>query len=313
MPVLDLKKPGKFWVQAENEETCTFHLVKSNPKYTKDSLSKNPAVDKNDQLMNPYTVPAAQAQDGKIIFDVAKRAQEIGQNVKARMAKGEAIGKVQSIAIVFAKKGNKIPPKQLAEVAEYDLLGFPAVFLKPIKNLVTVQQFKAGQKVFTAELTTSGRLGKVILTSAPPVEIICKTTGEKGTGTATITVEPGKKYAMEFGVHLKQRIEPRQMKVPPAYQRYVPGGWRTRGAKLVYDARVKAWVVPDNQLHLVLQSERRHTRTDNREIWTGGPMTITAKGTEDPNAKASAAFKAESWASGWLIGRPPAVFRHNVC
>ncbi len=311
-PVLDLKKPGKFWAKAENEETCTFHLVVKDPKYTKANLEKNPAVDKKHQLMNPYTVQHDKADaEGKVFFDLKTRANEIGNNVKARFKKGEAIANVLGIVIVSARKGNKVPPKQLADVAEFELLGFPAIVIKPLRHYVTVRQFKAGVKTFTAELTTSGRVGRVVLTTNPKAHIRCATNGQAGTGRAEITVEPGKKYALEIQCHHQQSLQKRQMKVPPAYQTYVPGGWRTRGAKLVKQGNV--WVVPDNQLHLIVQSERRYTRTDHKETWTGGNLTLSAQGTEDPNVKASAVFKAETWASGWLVGKPPAVYRHNVC
>lgn len=319
MAVLDLMKPGKLWASAENEETTTFYLVTPDAKYTKDKLTTNPVIAPGDQLMKPWSVSAQDAdqQQGRAVLDLAAsgRAKEILERLNQRFEQGlPPLRTVLGVVVVTAGKQNRIPAKHLADVIEFELGPLPQLRLAPVTDFVTVQNFKAGKRNFEIDVVTQS-LGEVELTTSPDAAIQVAG-GPQGRGKVRFRAEDGRKYRVIIPASLDMRQERQQVQVPPSYKRWVPGGWRTPGVRATYDPHSGAWVVhPDDVHKLVVAGERRFgTRTDTREIWQGGDVTLTATGTGDlAGIRRSIKLRAESWASAWLKGPPPPPFSHNIC
>jgi hypothetical protein len=291
MEELDLTKPGKLFAKAMNEMDTTFHVVMSKPNYTKAHLSQNPQIAPADMLMSPFTVPFAQADKEGFTFcdlEATGRAGEIMKKVKERAGQGK-IDMVKAIVIVTARKGNAIPDKQLADVKELKLIPIPSITLKPVVDFITVQNFKAGKRDFIVELSVTGNITQVQLTTAPSSPIMAQ--GKTLQGALALHVQEGQKYEIKVPAQLTMKGETQQRAVPRTYVRYVPGGWRTAGGR----------VETDNQ-------------SFSREVWTGTNVTLKAQGVGHcANIMESVHLRAESWASDWLAGPPPPPFYHNVC
>lgn len=289
MPVLDLAKPGKLWATAENDDTATFHLVLPKPEYTKDRLDANPSVNPRDQLMKPFAVPFNQRDaQGRAVLDLDKtgRAKEILDKIGQLYDQGHAaIDKVLGIVVVTARSGNRIPIKHLAELLDFELKPIPHIAMRGVKELVTVQNFKAGQKDFVVEVTPIGPFTHLELSTSParPLRVEGGPSGNK----VTVPVSDGKKLIVKIAAPLTSRTQTRRVAVPRTYKRFVPGGWR-RG-EVDY-------------------------RTDSMEEWTGGDVTLRAQGTGNfASINKTIKLRAEAWASGWLLGPPPPPFAHNIC
>jgi hypothetical protein len=302
---LDLSKPGKFWAAVENESTTTFHLVLPQAGYTKDALSKNPAINPADDLMTPFSVPhTAVAQDGVAILDLAAsgRAEEIMAKLADRYDRGGAkVDKVKAVVVVTAKDGNKIPDKQLAEVKDFTLIPIPVIKLKGVTTYVTVQNFKGGMKNFVVQLSVMGPVKEVELTTAPGAQI--SVNGQSG-NTVKTAVEEGKQYTVNIAAPFVQRNEQMQQMIERTYIHY---------------GRVTSWAdygkgggfagTFNGQSHA-----RYMPQSYSREVWDGGQVTLRATGTGlFSGIRQSVVLTAENWAAAWLAGPPPPPFYHNCC
>lgn len=293
MPVLDLTKPGKFWATAENERETIFHLVIPDDRYTPDRLTANPNISPADQLMKPWTVsaPDSDKTGGKAELDLGKtgRAKEIIDKLGARFDQGlPALKQVRGIVIVTAAQGNRVPAKQLADVIDLELGPLPAIKLEAARGFVTVQNFKGGWKEFIVNLRVQG-MQEVELKASPGAQIRANP-GPKGNGAIKVPVKEGQQIQILIPVPLTQKKQSEQRRVKKRYRHYVPGGWRSR--------QYGDWT----------------TATFQREVWTGGDITLTARGTGDlAGIKRTVKLRAEAWASAWLCLNPPPVLSHNIC
>lgn len=313
MAVLDLKQPGLFWARAENEDTSTFHLVMPEAKYTKDKLSKNPHIHPGDQLMSPWRVSYKQLdKQGRAVLNLAAsgRVNEIMRKLDERFRKGKPPPKkVRGVVVVTQRAGNKAPPKFLVDVQDLDLKFTALLNLVGVRAFVTVQNFKHGWKEFFCDLSVAGAINSVEVSTTPACSMRVDG-GPAGKGKIQVPVKEGPKYRIRIAVPFNVRKDTRKIKVPPPYKTWIQGGWRTQGAHANWDPKIGAWVVPDSELHKVPAHMRTHTRTDSREIWTGGDVTIRASGMGQTK---TVKLRAESWSSAWLTGPPPKPFYHNVC
>ena len=285
---IDLMKPGKLWATAEHNQTLAFHLLLPKDNYTRDKLTKEPNIAAGDQLMSPAMMPA---EAGPVTLDFAGgKAQEILDNLTGRYKSGaKRIEKVRAVIIATAADGNKIPDKQVAEVMDFKLAAVPIIMLRKQRAYATVQEWKAGQKLFSATIEVKGPVDEVEISIAPTLDI---TAGDqKGSGKVTLKVKEGEKYTIQVPVTFTSTTETRQVLVVRTYIQYIPNGWRTAGGRKEYDPR-----------------------NDTREVYNGGSYTLTVTGTKDnANVKHSIELRAESWGADWLIGPPPPPFWHNCC
>ena len=285
---LDLMNPGKLWATAENQKDVTFHICFPDEGSKKANI-KDGAVDPGLDMCPPVTVPfTAVDANGVANFDLdaSGRAAEMLQKLTEYYSKGgETIATINAVVVANAKEGNKIPDKAVVEVIEMNLVACPIIMLKPIKDYVTVQNFKGGTKVFQAELKVKGPIAEVELSCAPDLEITAGTL--KGKGKLVLPVKEGETYQISVPVPFVQGKESRQQAVPRRYLHVYPWGWR-RG--------------------------EMDSQEFSRETWKGGKTTLTVQGTkQNAKVKQSAILNAEEWASDWLAGTPPAPFYHNNC
>jgi len=315
--VLNLLKPGKLWATAENEETTTFHLVIPKDAYTKDRLTANPAINSADELMQPWTVSWQDAEKaGRAELDLGSkktgRAKQIIGKLSKRFEQGlPPIKSVRGIVLVTARKGNRVPAKQLADVIDFDLGPLPKLKLTAVKKYVTAQQFKRGTKHFLFDLVAQS-VGQVQLVTSPGVKISVAG-GPSGNGKVQFAAQDARKYRVQVAVPFRVKKESHSIQVPPAFKVWRRNGWRTGGRTAHYDARRRAWVM-DQPGPVPGITPAHTTQKQTMETWTGGDVTVTASGVGDFSGfRQSVKCRAESWASGWLNGPPPPAFRHNVC
>ena len=312
MQELDLTKPGKLWAVAENQENCTFHIVLPSPKYNKASLSKDPTIAAADQLMRPFEVSGKDVDgQGRAICDLKTtgRADQIMEAVIKHMKAGNPCPPtVTGVVIANALASNALPAKQLADVIDFKLIAPPQMDLKAVKDYITAQNYKAGDKYFLADLQIDGPMPKCEIKSDPPKPISVDG-GPSGTGVVILEPQSGKKYRIKVEAHFSVKKESRSKDVY-AFSRWVPGGWRTGGAQATYDAALGMWIMTSGSASGVSKS----TMVEEREIWDGGNVTLTCAGmASQKDIKKSVKFRSEGWASGWLVTKPPRPFSHNVC
>ncbi|HVY62618.1 MAG TPA: hypothetical protein VHF22_13240 [Planctomycetota bacterium] len=308
---LDLSKPGKLWAAVENEATTTFHLVLPQAGYTKDALSKNPAINPADELMTPFSLSHdAVAKDGVAVLDLeaSGRAAEIMDRLTKRYdAGGAKVDKVKGVVLVTAKDGNKVPDKQLAEVKDFTLIPIPIINLKGQTTYVTVQNFKNGVRNFVVQLSVMGPIREVELTTAPGATI--SVNGQSG-ATVKTAVDEGKNFTVNIAVPFVQRNEQKQEMVERAYihyGNYEPGGWNSYAGML-------GWIAGATAVGRGESTARYMPQTYTREIWEGAQVTLRATGTGlFAGIRKSVVLTAESWANAWLAGPPPPPFYHSCC
>ncbi len=352
IPELDLSAPGKFKAKVENQNTATFYIVVPQAHYTKDALSKNPNIAPADQLMSPFTVPAnAVGHDGVAMFDLnaSGRAKELIAKVDERIKAGKKPDTVRAIVIAHAKQGNCVPPQQLAEVKDLKLVALPTISLAPPANTsgktyITVQQYKAGTKNFSVELSVTGPITEVALTTEPATHVKA-TPGGEGQGRVHVPVKEGTNVQITVPTPFKVKQE-EQGRVralinchPPYFHRnplgqpwevikphhangesrciqvVVSGTWPRCCWGYCYTTQ-SATQRGSGCCHFchsaMAQSEKGALK--KREIWDGGNITLKATGTgKFAHVSASVVLTAQSWASEWLNDVPPAPLIHGAC
>jgi hypothetical protein len=207
--VLDLTTPGTLWAKVQNEVTTTFHLVLAKPGYTKDALLNNPTVDPKDDLMKPFAFNFKDVgKDGLAKVDLAgARAVEIMSGLGERYERGEArVKAVKALYIARARDGNRIPKAQDVEIKEFELKTIPTITLKPGENVnnqtfVTVPNFKNGVNQFRVELTVTGPVEQIELSTDPAAQIT-STIGGKANGKLVIPITEGQKAIITIPVPL---------------------------------------------------------------------------------------------------------------
>lgn len=312
MPELDLTKPGKLWSKAENEENSTFYVVLPKAEYNKAALSQNPTIAAADQLMRPFEVSHKDVDgQGRAICDLkaSGRADQIMEAVINLMRGGQPCPPVvKGVVVAKALDSNAVPAKQLADVIEMKLIAPPTMELKSVKDYITAQNFKAGDQYFLADLQIDGPMPRCEIKTSPGVQISIDG-GPSGNGVVILEPQSGKKYRIKVKAHFDVKTETRSKDVY-AFQRWVPGGWRTGGAQATYDKRLGMWIMTSGSASGVSKS----TMTEKREIWTGGNVTLTCCGMgPQKDINKSVKFRSEGWGSDWLVDKPPRPFSHNVC
>jgi hypothetical protein len=284
---LDLLNPGKLWATAEHQRDVTFHICFPDEGVTVEKCKE--AIDPGLDMVQPLTVPfTACDANGVATYDLEAtgRATDMLNNLtKYYAGGGENIATVKAVIFATAREGNKIPEKSIAEILEMNLVAVPIIILKPTKDYVTVQNYKKGEKLFTAEVKFKGPIDEAEFSVSPDAEF--EVAGKKGKGKQVIPVKEGETYKVSMTVPFTQSNESKQVAVPRRYQLVYPWGWR-RG-EVDY-------------------------RTDTRESWKGGKFTLTITGTkQNAKAKQSCIFTAEDWGAEWMVGPPPPPFYHNNC
>ncbi len=288
---LDLLNPGKLWATAEHQKDVTFHILFPDDDATKEKLKDG--IDPSLDMIQPMTVPyTAVDANGVAYFDLdgtGRAADMLNNLTKYYEQGGDDIKTVKAVVFATAREGNKIPEKSVVDIMEMNLVAVPIIMLKPVKDYVTVQQFKGGMKNFEAEVKFKGPITEAEFSVSPDAEL--QVGDAKGKGKQVVPVKEGETYKVTMAVPFTQGKETRQEAVPRRYQIYYPWGWRTAGGRREYDYR-----------------------TDTRETWKGGKFTLTVAGTKaNAKAKQSIIFTAEDWAAEWLNGPPPPPFYHNNC
>jgi len=293
--VLDLDSPGKLWVNSENEETNTIHIVVPQEKYTKEAMAQNPTVDPGDQLISPWSASYKDADaNGVVTLDLAAsgKAKEIKNKLDQLFQGGRDPPKtVKVIVIAAAKDGNRIPPKQVGAVMDLELMHTPEMrFLgKARPNVdpiyVTAAQFNAGTKDFLLEITTKNITGISITTSSGQANLWA----EGGAKSKTLTLSPkdDQPITIHADVLMTMGVETRQIYMPQityAWDRWQPAWWKT----------------------------------EQRNVFQGQEYTIDAVGTGGGEpVKKSIKVRAEAWGamSDWMnpnpgYAGPPQVYYH---
>jgi hypothetical protein len=242
---IDLMKPGKLWAKAQNEKDVTFHLVLPKDKYTKANLTKNPQIDPADELMTPFTIGFAGAdQDGVCTCDLAQtgRAQSAMDKIEDMVVNGQDTPtQVRGVFIATARAGNSVPDSQVAEVKDFKLVPIPSITLKgmgaPVDpkpytdgTYITVKQFKAGKKFFQVSLTVKG-IPQVQLTTTPGLQIQIDG-GPQGNGSVAMAVKDGQTYTVNVATQhvMSNGTQTRQgRQTYPVYAVWDRGGWRVGG------------------------------------------------------------------------------------
>jgi hypothetical protein len=283
-PLLDLIRPGKFWAAAENEETTTFHLVIPSAKYTREALTANPTIHPSHDLMPPFSVSHRDLDDqGRAILDLkaSGRANKIVETLDRRFQNGQsAITRARAVVIATARKGNRVPSKQLADTFDFTLPATPRMRVSEVRTYVTVSQFKNGQREFLVDVTAQ-TLNEVEVSVSNGASI--RVDGAGAGRTVKVPIPGGRKFRVRIPVPLTVRNESRTTRAGRRWTRY------------------DCWYYP------------AHNKTSTREIWTGGDITLKIQGKGGIAINKSVRLRAESWASGWLNRTPPPRLRHNHC
>lgn len=298
---LDLTAPGRLWCKAIFERDTTFHLLLPQKRYTKNQLTLNPQLNPADQLMNPWLVPTAAAQKDKdkktyCDLDSSGRAAEIIARLSERYARGEPrIDTVRAVYIATAREPSARDP-QVADVKDLKLLPVPSIQLKetgpsdPLPVYLTAQNFKAGRKEFRVEVSITGTIRDLEITTEPaqPMKVSGPLAAE-GNGKVMLEgVEEGKTYTITVPAPFKSRKEERRQTVP------IIGRFGYRG-------------------HYYQQIGTTQT-VEVQEVWDGGMTTLRCTGTGNYKGLIkTVVLKAESWGSGWLYTVPPPAVRHCCC
>jgi hypothetical protein len=288
MQELDLMNPGKLWATAEHQKDTTFHIVMPDSATEKANI-KDGEVDPGFDLVQPMTIPFGSCDaNGVANFDLdsSGRAADMLQKLTEHYSKGgETIETVRAVVVATARDGNKLPEKAVAEVMDMKLVACPIIMLKGKDTYVTVQNYKGGKTLFTAEFKVKGPCPEVEISVVAEHEITVN--GQKANGKLVIPTKEGETYQITVAVPFVKTGESKQQAVPRRYIHFYPWGWR-------------------------------HGETDQqsftREKWSGGTLTLKVGATKE-NAKVfqSIQLKAEDWASDWLAGPPPPPFYHNNC
>ena len=291
-PVLDLTKPGKLWAAVENEDSSTFHIVLPQAAYTKDALSQNANINPADELMTPFSVAHTDAvKAGAAILDLAStgRAAEMIGKLDQRFEQGQAAPKtVKAVVIATARQGNKVPSKQLAEVQEFELAPTPKLKLDGVTTVVSVPQYKGGMKDFVCQMRCEA-IGDVQLSTSTGAQI--RVDGGPTGASITLKANDAQLYTIRIAVPFSQHPESRSTSIP----------WHMISGTPWNGTFIWAWY-------------EGGTRTDTREVWTGGDLSLKAQGTGlSIGIVKSVKLRAESWASEWLQGALPRSYAHGHC